>query len=70
MVSSKYIDELALRVQDHCTIELSTLKKILHHKILCGLRHPVKRPQKLDLSWFNQHLIPKRTKTDHPHTTG
>ena len=69
LVSSKYIDKLAFRVQGHCTIEFNTLKKILHHKILCGLRCPVKRPQKLDLSWFNQHLIPKRTKTDHPHTT-
>ena len=68
LLSSEYIDELALRVQEYCTIESSTLKKILHHKILCGLRRPVKRPQKLDLSWFNQHLIPKITKTDHPHT--
>ena len=70
LLSSEYIDERPFRVQEHLyNGNQSTLKKFLHHKILCGkLRHPVKRPQKLDLSWFNQQLIPKRTKTDHPHT--
>ena len=38
LLSSEYIDELALRVQEHYTIESSTLKKNFHHKILCGLR--------------------------------
>ena len=68
LLSSKYIDELAFRVQE-CLIRKSrTLKKNLYHKTLGKFKCPVKRPQKLDLSLFNQHLARKRTKTDHPHT--
>ena len=68
LLSSKYIDELAFRVQEYFIRKSRTLKKILHHKNFGKLRCPVKRPQKLDLSLFNQQLVPKRTKTDHPHT--
>ena len=70
LLSSKYIDELAFRVQEHVTRESRNLKKVFHYRIIGKLKHPAKRPKKLDLSWINQHLIPKRTKTDHPHTTG
>ena len=67
-LSSKYIDELAFRVQE-CLIRKSrTLKKMLHHETFNKLRHPVKRPQKLDLSLISQYLAPKRTKINHPHT--
>ena len=69
LLSSKYINELAFRVQEYLIRKSRTLKKKLHHKTFGKLRRPVKRPQKLDLSLFNQHLAPKRTKTDHPHTT-
>ena len=68
LLCSEYIDELAFRVQEHFIRESKTLKKIFHHQLICGLRHPAKRPKKLDLSWFNQHLIPKKVKTDHPHS--
>ena len=59
LLSSKYIDELAFRVQEHFKRESKTLNKIYHHRLICGLRHPAKRPKKLDLSWFNQHLFYK-----------
>ena len=49
LLCSEYIDELAFRVQEHVTRESRTLKKILHHKLLCGLRCPAKRPKKLEL---------------------
>ena len=68
LLCSEYIDELAFRVKEHVIRESRILKKILHHKILGKLRHPVKRTKKLDLSWFNQHLIPKGAITDHPHS--
>ena len=61
LLSSEYIEELAFRVQEHVIREYRTIKKILHYKLLCGLRCPVKRPKKLDLHWFNQHLIPKES---------
>ena len=46
LLCSEYIDKLAFRVQEHFIRESRTLEKILHHKLLCGLRHPVKRPKK------------------------
>ena len=69
LLSSKYINELAFRVQEYLIRKSRTLKKKLHHKTFGKLRCPVKRPQKLDLTLISQHLAPKRTKTDHPHTT-
>ena len=69
LLCSEYIDELAFRVQEHFTRESKTLKKICHHQLNCRLRFPAKRPKKIDLHWFNQHLIPKKVKTDHPHSS-
>ena len=68
LLSFEYIDELAFRVQEYCTRESRNLKKILLHKILGKLKRPAKRPKKLDLSWISHSLIPKRAKTNHPHT--
>ena len=68
LLCSEYIDELAFRVQEHFTRESRTLRKIFHHQLICKLRCPAKRPKKLDLHWFNQHLIPKRVETNHPHS--
>ena len=69
LLCSEYIDELAFRVQEHCTRESRNLKKILLHKILGKLKHPAKRPKKLDLSWISHSFNPKKAKTNHPHTT-
>ena len=68
LLSSKYINELAFRVQEYLIRKSRTLKKKLHHKNFGKLKRPVKRPQKLDLSLISQDLAPKRTKTNHPHT--
>ena len=69
LLCSEYIDELAFRVQEHCTRESRNLKKILLHKILGKLKCPAKKPKKLDLSWISHSFNPKRAKTSHPHTT-
>ena len=68
LLSSKYINELAFRVQEYLIRKSRTLKKKLHHKNFGKLKRPVKRPQKLDLTLISQHLAPKRIKTDHLHT--
>ena len=49
LLSSKYINELAFRVQEYLIRKSRTLKKKLHHKTSSKLRRPVKRPQKLDI---------------------
>ena len=69
LLCSEYIDELAFRVQEHCTRESRNLKKILLHKIFGKLKHPAKRPKRLDLSCMNHFLNPKRARTNHLHTT-
>ena len=56
LLCTEYIDELAFRVQEHCTRKSRNLKKILLHKILSKLKRPVKRPKKLDLSWINHSI--------------
>ena len=61
LLCTEYIDELAFRVQEHCTRESRNLKKILLHKILGKLKHPAKRPKKLDLSWINHSLKSKES---------
>ena len=65
----EYIDELAFRVQEHCTRKSRNLKKILLHKILGKIKRPAKRPKKLDLNWIDPSIDSKKTKTNHPHTT-
>ena len=68
LLCTEYIDELAFRVQEHCTRESRNLKKNLLHKIFGKLKCPAKRPKRLDLSCMNHFLNPKRAKTNHPHT--
>ena len=69
LLCSEYIDDLAFRVQEHCTRESRNLRKILLHKIFGKLKRPAKRPKKLDLSCINHFLNPKRARTNHSHTT-
>ena len=69
LLCTEYIDELAFRVQEHCTRKSRNLKKILLHKILGNLKRPTKRPKKLNLSCINYSIDSKKAKTDHPHTT-
>ena len=69
LLCTEYIDELAFRVQEHCTRKSRNLKKVLIHKILGKLKRPVKRPKKLDLNWIEPSIDSKKTKTNHPHTT-
>ena len=69
LLCTEYIDELAFRVQEHCTRESRNLKKILFHKIFGKLKRTVKRPKRLDLSCMDYFLNPKRARTNHLHTT-
>ena len=62
LLCTEYIDELAFRVQEHCTRESRNLKKILLHKIFGKLKCPVKRPQKLDLTLISHIWLQKELK--------
>ena len=61
LLCTEYIDELAFRVQEHCTRKSRNLKKILLHKSLGKLKRPAKRPKKLDLSWIKHSLKSKES---------
>ena len=47
LLSYKYINELAFRVQEYLIRKFRTLKKKLHHKTSSKLKRLVKRPQKI-----------------------
>ena len=57
LLCTEYIDELAFRVQEHCTRESRNLKKLLLHKIFGKLKHPAKRPQEIRSQFGHESLF-------------